>query len=141
MKLGSHEEWIEYNSIVLINISKDIGITFRDINSLSILCDFPKISILSFHQIERNFYKINLKESKLQFAIETMNVQEGELFKSLLVENNYIVENHFSNHSSILPDLEDTEVQKFILNLLLSEEFEHFTSKLDKLLVGIQDKI
>jgi hypothetical protein len=128
----------------------------RDFKTNSLLCDYPKASIVSIHKVRKCLFRIQLNTRKAaNLALELV----APVGKESSCELDFL--KHIAGHEiayvdksidllpangksclgSTFPPLDDPNTKLLIFELLVSEEFEEFTLAVRQMIEGVQDKL
>jgi hypothetical protein len=128
----------------------------RDFKTNSLLCDYPKASIVSIHKVRKCLFRIQLNTRKADNVAVELVAPVG---KESNCELDFL--KHIGGHEiayvdkstdvppangksclgSTFPALDDPKTKLLIFELLVSEEFEEFTLSLQQMIEGVQDKL
>jgi len=150
-RLHSSGEWAEFQGFVTVTIQSGIGLTFRDAENSSILCDLPKPTINSIELVRENkIFKIELKkDSSDVLSCVAFKVDEAVSIDdcvTILQENDFhlnkIAPMAYSkkraNSLGLLPDINNPNTQQLIMQLLLRDDFHVFVQELGEFLNDFQ---
>lgn len=147
-RLQSGCDWAEYHSPVILMVHNGIGLTFRDTETSSILCDLTKTAIISMELLQNQIIKIDLKKdssdvlSSIAFQVKDISIDDCA---SILQENgfhlNKVAPYIKKSNVQLLPDIDNPEVQQLILQLLLRDDFNGLVDDLEKFLHDFQTNI
>jgi hypothetical protein len=126
-----------------------VGLTIRDTRTSSLLCDYPKTTVVSVRRVKQRLFRIQLTGRSEAVAVELTDTSDEDLQKKLeefgIASVDGLNETGNSCGQSCLgmtlPSLEDMNTKIVVLELLLSDEFEEFTRSLQVMVEGLQHKL
>lgn len=124
------------------------GVIVRDRISNTLLCDYPKETIISVRRISKRMIRFQLKHKTQAAAIEIADgpIDTVDNFLAALRQININIVDASSEHSNdtermsclTLPSLEEKSTKALLLQLLLSDEFEAYVNELQSMLDGLK---
>jgi len=134
--------WIELRNKVSILIAES-GLLVRDLATNILIADFPVVTIQSIITITEYIVLINTNDIKIAFKF--CEQSKTGLFLTSLHEAkmNHLIKsgNGAAADPFIQPNLNDPNVQEFILMLLFSNDFKQFVHDLKVLLNKLNENI
>jgi hypothetical protein len=126
--------WIE----LLREISVDVfssGIVIRELSSGSLLADFPHTQIKEIDVLSKLLVRIVIHDGTERTGLKFSNDLECESFCRMLQRYNILVTNVTEERESnqlkkFIPDVNNSDTQEFLLNLIFSDEFKTFVNNL-----------
>ena len=134
--------WQSFRDVGVKIAISSIGITFRDQKS-SILCDFPKSTIKCLCVTDANIFKIVMETHCTGSHLFgcSVSADQSTLFRSCLETNMYEIKYVKSSIEFEMPDINDSNVQQFALQLLFTDEFHEFVVAMSKFMLAIDEKV
>jgi len=147
-------EWAEFQGFVTLTIQNGIGLTFRDAETSSILCDVPKAAISSIELVKASrMFKVELKNgssdilSCVAFQVPGEEIVSIDDCVTILQDNDFHLNKIASlvfkgeNSMGLFPDITNAETQQLVLQLLLRQDFHEYVEQLGEFLNEFQTNL
>lgn len=144
---NKHLDWVEFHVPVQLDVYSG-GIIIRELQTQLLLSDFPKSTILCIEKVpDSSIFRISCQNSAVIAVRITGNIGDSQSFINLIKRLKIFYQElsppltlECLDHDGKLPlpDLKDTSVQKQLLSLLFSEEFQDFAENVAKIIKTIE---
>lgn len=148
LRCNEQSEWVEHIQFCTVEVSKGVGkfsLIVRDVETCSLIADFPKASIRSIESLSSVVLRI-YSQSGTRVALRFEEPISLRAVTKVLADNEVVCVDvsapsnpESSGVSNIMPDLGDPVVQEFVLKLLFREDFKRFVEDLSDLLNGCSE--